>query len=96
MLRSLLFSFLSEECADMDLLSVAGWAYLVLGISSGVGLLIGAGLSLLSGNGMLYGWSTVLWAVAIFALSGTGWMVLRHLRTIESWVGAVLQKRQHS
>ena len=80
----------------MNWLSVAGWAYLLLGFSSGTGLLMSSGMSLLSGGGMLYDWGTIIWAVAIFALSLFGWALLRNFRTVETRLGALIQQRRHS
>lgn len=80
----------------MNVLSVAGWTYLFLGFSSGTGLLASSGVSLLTGGGVLYDWSTIMWAVAIFALSLCGWALLRNLRTIEDRLGALMYERQRS
>ena len=77
---SRLTSFRSSQTNPV---TIAGWAYLVLGLSSTLWLLSTWGFSVAESGSGLQDVSTVAWAVAIGLLSIAGWTVLRRLGEVE-------------
>lgn len=92
MLRQPFLSHVDNNVSDANILSAAGWAYLILGFCSGLTVLLTSGISLTAGGEFYYNESTIVWALAILVLSVVGGYLIRNLRSIQDRVVETIRK----